>query len=212
MRGRQTRRATADHQHVAMRKAFVVAVRIGLLGRLAEAGCITDHFLILRPELARPHEGFVVEARRDEARELLVDRHAVFFDARLRVHAGRNESLIQLHFSRACVRHRVRAGFELHDRVRLFPPRRHDAARTVVLPAARHEVLTVREQRGRERVALVTLVLAAVEREVQYDRAVDASAAGESVFLAHGALPSCALSCALASLLSIVSSGRSNVS
>ena len=141
MRRRQPRRPAADHQHVAMREALVVAIGVEMLGRLAETRCIADHFFVLRPELARPHERLVVEARRNEARELLVDRHAIVLDVRLRVHARRDESLIQLDFRRARIRHRVRAGFELHDCIRLFDTRRHDAARPVILPAARDEVL-----------------------------------------------------------------------
>jgi hypothetical protein len=66
---------------------------------------------------------------------------------------------------------------------------RHDPARTVVLEAARDEVHAVREQRGRERVALEALIGAAVERERQRNRAIDAATGAEAVFLAHLLVP-----------------------
>jgi hypothetical protein len=106
------------------------------------------------------------------------------------VHARRDEALVQLDLGRACVRHRVRAGFELHDGIRFGDVGRHDPARTVVLEAARDEVHAVREQRGRERVALEALIGAAVERERQRNRAIDAATGAEAVFLAHLLVPS----------------------
>lgn len=185
MRGREPRRAAADDEHVAVRVALVVAVGVERVGRLAEAGRLADLLFVLRPQIARPHERLVVEARRQEARELLHHRHPVVLERRLRVYARRDEPLIQLDLGRARVRHRVRAGFELHDGVRLVDARRHDPARTVVLEAARDEVHAVGEQRRRERVALEALIRAAVEREGERLCAVDAPACAESVFLAH---------------------------
>ncbi|MCY1212595.1 hypothetical protein D9M72_243330 [compost metagenome] len=195
MRCPEARRAAANHQHVAVRVALVVAIGVAHVGRLAKTGRVADLLFVLRPHLARPHEGLVVEAGGHEARKLLVDRHAIAFEIGLRIHAGRDEPVIELDFRRARVRHRIRAAFELHHGIRLSDVRRHDATRAVILEAARDKAHAVGEQRRRERVALEPLIRASVEREGQRNRAIDAATGAETVFLAHFLPPTCGASC-----------------
>ena len=60
----------ADDEHVAMRKALRVAVRVRLRRRAPKARRAADQRLVeRRPGRARPHEGLVVEARRKERRQ-----------------------------------------------------------------------------------------------------------------------------------------------
>ena len=60
-------RAAADHQHVAMRMAVLVAVGVGRRRRLAQARGAADRALVdAVPPGRRPHEGLVVEARRQQ--------------------------------------------------------------------------------------------------------------------------------------------------
>ncbi|MNT66457.1 hypothetical protein D3C72_2045230 [compost metagenome] len=103
--------------------------------------------------------------------------------------------MIQLDFRRACVRHRVRAAFQLHHGIRLSDVRGDDATRAVILEAARDKAHAVGEQRRRERVALEPLIRASVEGEGQRNRAIDAATRAETVFLAHFLPPTCGAAC-----------------
>ncbi len=191
-----------------MRETFVVAIRVHVFGRFAETRCVADHFFVFRPELARPHEGLVVEASRNKPGDLLVHRHAIVLDARLGIHARGDQPLIQLDLGGTRIGHRISAGFKLNHGIRFCHVGRHNAARPVIFPAARNEMHAVRKQRGGERITLMALVCLAVEGKRERDRAVDAPARGESVFLAHFGCPSSFCS----TFWSITASGRANVS
>lgn len=92
--GREPRRAATHDEHVAVRVTLVVAVRVAHVGRLAKAGRFANLFFVLRPHLARPHEGLVVETGGQEARKHLADRIAIVFERRFGVHAGGDEPLV----------------------------------------------------------------------------------------------------------------------
>ncbi len=71
-------RAGADDEHVAMHVVLGVAVGIGDDGGAAEAGHGADLRLVeALPGARRPHEGLVVEARRQERRGEIVHRAGV---------------------------------------------------------------------------------------------------------------------------------------
>jgi hypothetical protein len=190
VRGRQAARTAADHQYVAVAEAFVVAVCIARVRRGAEARRRANFLFVFRPPFARPHEGLVVEAGRQKARELLVDRHPVVFEARLRIYAMGNQPLIQLDFGGACIGHRILAALQLHDRIRFRHVGADNAARPVILEAASNEMHAVGEQRRGQRIALKALIRTAIKGEFQRNRAIDAPAGAQTVVLAHGCLPS----------------------
>jgi hypothetical protein len=81
-------RPAADDQHVAMGVSLVVVVGIGRHRRRAEAGHATDDGLVSHPQARRPHEGLVVEAGGEQARQRTVDRADVELDRRPAVLAG----------------------------------------------------------------------------------------------------------------------------
>ena len=71
---RKARDAGTHDENVAMGEAVGIMVGVGLRRRDAEAGGRTDARLVdLLPSSLRPHEGLVVEARREERREEIVD-------------------------------------------------------------------------------------------------------------------------------------------
>ena len=185
--GRQSRRSAAQHQHIAMGVALVVALGIAGIRRAAQAGGRADPGLVTGPQAARPHEGLVIEAGGQEARQPLVDGQAVALQRRFRIHAGRRQALVQLDLGGARIRHAVWPGFELHDGVGLLHPRRDDAARAVILEAAGDETQAIGQQRRGQRVARVALVRHAVEREMQGLGTVDAPPASSrsTCFIAH---------------------------
>ena len=65
--------AAADDQAIAMGVAVGIMVGIGFGGRLAKARSRADFLFIRAPGPGRPHEGFVVEAGRQEGGEAVVD-------------------------------------------------------------------------------------------------------------------------------------------
>ena len=183
---RETGRAAARHHHVAMRVAAGVGVGIGLLRRDAEAGGAADQGLEqLRPERraldeARPHEGLVVEACRQERRQQRVDRPDIEAAHRPGILARGHEPFVELDLGHAQVR-RLPGAVSRHggERVRLVGAGREQAARTVVLERTTKQVDAVGEQRRGERVAVEADIGMAVEGEAQRHGAVDATAARE---------------------------------
>ena len=70
----ETGRAAANDQNVAVQVARSVAVRVNCRRRVAQARRGADKGLVdLVPKTLGPHEGLVIEARREEAMELVVD-------------------------------------------------------------------------------------------------------------------------------------------
>jgi hypothetical protein len=184
-RGLQAGTPATGHQHVAPGIVLRVSIGVGEVRCAAESRRLADEVLVLLPQALRPHERLVVEARRHEAGEEAGDRHEVELRGGPAVHARGDEALVQLHLGRARVRDGAGASLQLHDRVGLFHAAGDDAARAVVLPAAREERDPVGEQRRGERVARMALVRLAVEGEAQCAGAIDAPALREAKGLAH---------------------------
>ena len=189
---RQAGRAGAHDQHVAVRMALVIAVGVGHGGRCAQAAGSADVALEEVPGGLRGHEGLVIEAGRDQACEPAVDGTQVEVDARAGVDGARAQAVHQFDLGHARIGHRAGAVPQLRQRIRFFDPGRQDAARPVVLPAARHQAHAVGQQRRSQRVAVQPLVAAAVEVEGQRPAAVDAAASLQAVRQAvgHGTGPS----------------------
>ena len=186
-------RAGADDEHVAVREALRVAVRVGLRRRTAKARGAADQRLIeRRPGRARPHERLVVEARREDRRQEIVRPPKIEAQVRPAVLRMRLEPVVELDLGRAQVRRLARRiTMYRHERVRLLGTGGDDAARPVVLERAPDEMHAVGEQRRGQRVAGEALVGRAVEAEPERARPVDASALRRPE-CAHGA-PSPAL-------------------
>ncbi len=87
----------ANNQHVAVREAVGITIRIRLRRGDAQARSGTDPRLVERvPRALRPHECLVVEARGNERRDQIVDGADVEVEARPAILALRLQSLIQL--------------------------------------------------------------------------------------------------------------------
>ena len=180
-----------DDQHVAMGIAALVAVGVRLEGRAAEAGGAADDVLVSEPELLRPHEGFVVEAGRQEPPEIVVHAHHIEADARPGVDAGGPQAVVELDLGRAQVRLGARPGFQLNERVGLLGAGREDASRPVVLEAAPDQHDAVGQERRGQRIAGETRIGAAVEGEPERTGAVDpATFASAHRLRAHAPSPS----------------------
>ena len=187
-RRRQPRRPAAGHQHVAMGVAVLVAVGVGVGRGLAHARRTADEILEGHP--AGPHEGLVVEARRQEGGKQRGQPVYVEVDRRPAVLAGGDEALEQLDLGGADVGLGPRPGAQLDECVGLLHPAPEDAARPVVLEAAGEKADPAREQRRGQGVARVTLEAAPVEGEAEGPRPVDAAAFRVAVGLAGHLRPS----------------------
>ena len=182
---RQPRRPASDHQHVAVGVKPLVNVGIGCRRGAAQTRSAPDPPLVHRPPAARPHERLVVEAGRHQAREQARQRHPVALGSGKAVHAGRGEICVQLDFGRPCVRNRTRTLLQLYQRVGLLDAGRHDAARTVVFPAATDQVHAVGQQGRSQRIASHAPQRPAIEAERERLGRLDQGAAGGAKRLAH---------------------------
>ncbi len=202
---RQTSRAGADDQHVTVLVHVVVGVRIVLGRRAAKTGGLTNVFLVRHPERLRVHEGFVVETRWHQlAADLAENPHHVVVHAWPAVGAGGDQTLIQRLLRGAYVGNLCGfGGADLQNRVRLFGTGGEDAARTGILEAATDDVDAVGQQCSGQRIAFKAFVALAVEGEAQHFVAVDPSAVGQAIDLAHTFSPRAVLAAFGLSVLSV---------
>ena len=179
---RQSRRdsggACADDQHFAVGVAVLIGVRVGQGRGLAQARRLADdRFVQLVPGAARPHEGLVVEARRDEAGKQVVDHAYVEAKVRPAVLALGDQTLIDLYLGGAEIgRKACPVPRDAHQGVRLFGPGRNHAARAVILEGTAHQHHAVRQQRRGQGVARMAGIAGAVKGEADRAAAVDAAA------------------------------------
>ncbi len=162
---------TADHGHVDVTMLDVDA----LLARPVrierpEPSRAAKEFLVQRPELAGPDEGLVVEAGRGErAAELVGHLHQVVLERADVVLPLDDRPLPQRRRADAYARNPV----DGHLAVGAVPRAAREAARPVVLEAAREHPLARRVQRGADRVALEPLHRLAVEGERERRPSID---------------------------------------
>ncbi len=182
-RGGEAGRAGADDQDVGMGEAGGVAVGVGLGRRGAEAGGVADHRLVdAVPEGARPHEGLVVEAGREQRAEPVVDRADIEGQRRPAVLAGRVEAVAQFLDRGTGVRLEAAGAAAGADQgIGLVGAGRDHAAGAVVLERTAHEVDAVGEQRRGQGVPGEALIGLAVEGEAHRAAGVDAAAARDAV-------------------------------
>ena len=170
-------RTRAHDQQVAMQETLVVAVRVGLARQASETGRFADRrFVDPLPEGGRPHECLVVEARRQEGREQVVDRQQVMAQRTAVVLAPGLQPVEQLGDGRAGIGLAVSAAAQLDQRVGLFGAGAEDAARPVVLETSAHHADAVGEQRRGQGIAGMAGQPPAIEAEGEAAAAVDRAA------------------------------------
>src|SRR5690606_25377476 len=130
--------------------------------------------LVALPPGARPHEGLVEEARRQQRRGEFVGVAKVEGERRPAVLALGDEAVVKLSDGRPHVGLASRSLTKLDERVRLLDAGREEPARPVVLEAAADEMNAVRQQGGGQGVAGMALVGPPVEGEAENARAVQA--------------------------------------
>ena len=170
----QTGETAPGDEHVGVAAAVLgPPLALGLLvAQLAEAGRVSQHLLVQRPQPPRADERLVVEARRGERpTDDVGHAHRIELE-RSRVDVLHLESLAD----RLRARPRSGGAVDGDDAVRALTGAAHQAAAAVVLEAAREGPLTGRVQGRSDRVPLVGLDALAVERERQRLAAVDALA------------------------------------
>ena len=146
--------------------AMVIAIRIGRIRRLAPTRGASDQRLVdPPPQPGRTEEGLVVEARRQQLRAPAEDRADIEPGRGEDIHAAGAQAIGKRHLGRHQVRHRGRTAADLHQPVGVLHPRRHDAARPVILKAAPDQVNAVGDQCRGQGIARVPLVGPAVEAE-----------------------------------------------
>ncbi|MPM07842.1 hypothetical protein SDC9_54151 [bioreactor metagenome] len=167
----------ADDQQVAMQEALVIGIRVGKHRQAAKPRRAPDRGLVeLLPERLRPHEGLVVEPRREERREQVVHRQQVVAQAARVVLAARLEPVEELGHRGAGVRLLPGTAAQLDERIRLLGAGGEDAARAVILERAPDQADVVCQERRGERVARMAAQLAPVEAEAQRRAALDQTA------------------------------------
>src|SRR5258708_5532520 len=168
-RGGESGRARTDNEYIAVRIALCVAIRVGKRGRFAQSGGTANQWLVHGlPGTARPHEGLVVEARREEPRQRIVDATHIELKGRPAILAMGVQVAIQLNLGRAQVWRDARGvAADGDERIRLFGAGRKNAARPMIFEGTSDEVNTVREQRRGQRIAPIALIGSAIEGEGQ---------------------------------------------
>ena len=189
-RRRQARRASADDQDVAVQKALVIGIGVFQPREAAKARRAPDDgFIDFFPKRRRPHEGFVVKARRQKAVETVVDRQRVKLQAGPAVLALRGQPVKQLCHGGAGVGFLPRARAQFDQGVRLFGASRDRPTRAVILKAAPHQADAVGQQGRGECIAGVARIRQPVKMKAKGLAAVD-QAACNAVGLAHFERPS----------------------
>ena len=187
----QTGRASTNDQHFAVGETVQIAVGVRLGRGAAETSGSADGGLIeMVPRFARPHEGLVVEARRNEGRQQARHRAHVKIQARPAVLALGDKAVIELDLGGAqiwCEAGLVPAHRD--QRIGLFGACAQHAARTVIFERAAHQVNAIGQEGRGQRIALYALIAAAIKAEGQALAAVDLAASVCAERRAHAAGP-----------------------
>ncbi len=153
--GGEAGRAGAHHQHVAVRIALSVTIRVRQGWRAAQPGGGADHLLV--DAMPRPGgilERLVVEPGGQQRRQDIVDRAEIEAERRGMVLALGAQPVVQFDLRGAQVRRAARSVADDRDQRRGFiRPGRQHAARAVVFERAPQQVHAVRQQRRGQRVA-----------------------------------------------------------
>ena len=144
----ETRRACPDDQNFAVRKAVQIAVGVRLGRGASQTGGSTDGGLIeMVPRFARPHEGLVVEARRNEGRQKAGHRAHVKVQAGPAVLALGHKAVIELDLGGAQIgRDASLVAAHRDQRIGLFRACAQDPARAVIFERAAHQVHAIGQQ------------------------------------------------------------------
>ena len=170
-----------------MTVAFVVTRRVRQLGRLAKPGHPAQQRLpYMPPEGARLHEGFIVEAGREQRREAADQRAEISLEPRPGMLARCAQAVVKRDVGGAAVGLGKSAALQLNQRGRFFRPGREDAARPVIFEAARDQAHAICQQSCGERVAGMAFVFLSVEGEAQNLPAIDLAAGRKPEALGHG--------------------------
>ncbi len=136
---------TARNQHIAVRVAMLVAIRLFFLRRPAETRGCPDDALIQAPPGPRPHESLVIEAGTEDFTENIVDRPEIEAGTRPAFGGPGDQASVEFHLCRSQIRLCVRSFADLHDGIRLLGAAAHDTAWPPQLETAADDRDTVRE-------------------------------------------------------------------
>ena len=184
---RQARGTGPHHQEVAMGVFVQIAIGVGFVGRMAEPGGFANDGLVdaLPPGLG-PHEGLVIERRRKEGREHVVDHAHIALQRRPSVLARGHQAVEQLERGGPGIGiGPAIAHLDLDQRIGLFRTSGDGASRPVIFEAPAHEMNTVGQECGGQRVARIAVIELAVEVEAQPTRAVEPATLGQPEFMGH---------------------------
>ena len=190
-RGLDPGRAAADHQRLAMRIGRGIMIGIARRRAFAQPGHTADRRLVkLLPRRARPHEGLVVETRREERPKSVIDRAEIEAERRIAVLACRNEPGVERHRGRAQIGRRPPAPARHGDeRIGLLHPRREQPARAVIFERAPEQGDPARHQRRGQIVPRKPAIVALVEREGDRPAAIDPPPGGQTIAAHRRASP-----------------------
>ena len=176
-RRRQPGNAAAHHHQIGMGIGLLITVGVAVLRRPAQTGAAADDRLEqVFPEGARMDEGLVIEARRQQWRQPVIDRHQIGLQRGPAVLAAQDHARHQGRGGGALVRLEPAALPQPEQRVGFLGPRGDGAARAVIFEAAAHQHLAVGQEGRGDGVADHAAQMAAIETEGQLPCAVDQAA------------------------------------
>jgi hypothetical protein len=178
--GGKSGRSAANHQEVAKGEGLFIGVGVfGIGGAAKPRGAAYRGLVQPLPETRRPHEGLVVEARRQSGSEQRIDRQKIEVERRPAVLARRLQPIVEFGDGGAGVRLASRAAAKLDKSVRLLGAGRQQSARTMIFERSPDEAHAIGEQRGSQRVAAKSGQGLAVKPERQGRVAIDEADLGK---------------------------------
>ena len=170
-RGAQSSRASTHNEYITKCRALRKSVGVSACRWFAKACGFPDEIFVEHPALGRSEEGFVVETGGQEARHQAEHRADIERQTWPAVLACRDQSFVNEHIGRACIRFGASAFADSDKRVGLFNPRRHDPARAVIFEAAADKTNAIPQQRCGQRIVFACAIGFAVESEVDHGNA-----------------------------------------
>ena len=156
------------NNHIHKSVEMLVGVGVTVFGHLAETRRLAhDGFKDVFPRGTRRHEGFIVEPRRQEARDIVVGHAHVELEAGPVVLRRTGQAIKQFGRGGALVGLKLAALAHVDQGVRFFRTAGHRTTGAVIFERPTHHHLVIGEQGAGECVALIACELLAVKCEMQ---------------------------------------------
>ncbi len=175
-RSLKPRHTAAHHQDIHRCVEMFIGIRIRCLGIRCPAQprrLANERLIDMFPKRPRIEEHLVIKPSRQKPRQIGIYRPDIELKAWPMVLAPSNQTVKQLRRRRPLVWLGARTDPHIHQGIRLFDPRGHNAARTVILERPPHHHLVIGQQGRGKRIALKPGQALPVERERHLSPAIE---------------------------------------